>query len=65
VKQTSHLRPILRWSYITFTEQKCVFSFSLQLLSETFLIPRRIERDMRKKNVYWSSCEVPDILARL
>jgi hypothetical protein len=28
---------------------KCVFRFSLQLLSETFLIPRRNERDMRNK----------------
>jgi len=36
---------------------KCVFWFSLQLLSETFLILRRIDRDMIK-NVYWSSSEV-------
>ena len=41
---------------------KCVFWFSLQLLSETFLIPRRTERDVIK-NVYWSSCKVPDILS--
>jgi len=34
---------------------KCVFRFSLQLLSETFFILRRNERDMTK-NVYWSSC---------
>jgi hypothetical protein len=36
---------------------KCVFWFSLQFLSETFLISRRTERDMIK-NVYWCSCEV-------
>ena len=34
-----------------------VFCFSLQLLSETFLILRRTERDMIK-NVYRSSCNV-------
>jgi len=31
---------------------KCVFGFSVQLLSETFLILRRTERDMIK-NVNW------------
>ena len=31
---------------------KCVFRFSLQLLSETFLIIRGTEREMIK-NVYW------------
>jgi hypothetical protein len=36
---------------------KCVFRFSLQLLSETFLIAGRNERDMFK-NVYWSSCQI-------
>ena len=40
---------------------RCVFRFSLQLLSETFLILRRTERDMIK-NVYLSSCKVPVIL---
>jgi len=39
---------------------KCVFSFSLQLLSETFLILRRNEPDM--KTVWWFSCKVPVIL---
>ena len=36
---------------------KCVFWFSVQLLSETFLVLRRTERDMIK-NVYRSSCKV-------
>ena len=43
---------------------KCVFWFSLQILSETFLILRRTERDIIK-NVYWSSCEVPAIIVRI
>ena len=42
---------------------KCVFRFSLQLLSETFLILRRNERDMIK-NVYGSSRKVRIILVR-
>ena len=33
------------------------FLFSLQLLSKTFLIVSRNERDMTK-NVYWSACNV-------
>jgi len=33
---------------------KCVFWFSLQILYETFFIPRKTDRDMIK-NVYWSS----------
>jgi hypothetical protein len=33
---------------------KCMFRFSLQLLSETFLVIRRAERDI--KNVFKSSC---------
>ena len=37
---------------------KCVFWFSLQISSETFLIPRRNEQDMIK-NVHRSSCKVP------
>jgi hypothetical protein len=41
---------------------KCVFCFSVQLLSETFLILRRTERDMIK-NVHWSSCKVPLFLS--
>ena len=42
---------------------KCVFWFSLQLLSETFLIITRTERDITI-NVYRSSCEVPVIVVR-
>jgi len=37
---------------------KCVFWFSLQLLSETFLILRRYERDVMI-NVHWSSLTYP------
>jgi len=42
---------------------KCVFWFSLQLLSETFFILRRIQRDVII-NVHWSSCKVTVILVR-
>ena len=41
----------------------CVL-FYLQLLSETFLVIRRIQRDM-VKNVRWFSCKVPGILVPL
>ena len=40
------------------------FQFSLQLLSETFLITGRNERDMILKIVCWSSCKVRVILVR-
>ena len=43
---------------------KCVFWFSLQILSETFLILRRIQCDIII-NVYRSSCKVPVILVRI
>ena len=41
---------------------KCVFLFSPQLLSETFLILIRIKRDII--NVHRSSCKAPVVLAR-
>ena len=40
-----------------------VFCFSQQVLSEIFLILRRIQRDMIK-NVYWCSRNVPLIVVR-
>jgi hypothetical protein len=42
---------------------KCVFWFSLQILSETFLIVRRNERAVIK-NICWSSYKVSFILVR-
>jgi hypothetical protein len=43
---------------------KCEFRFSLQLLSETFLILRRIQRDAII-NVHRSSCKVPANLVKI
>jgi hypothetical protein len=42
---------------------KNVFWFSLQILSETFLVLRRIQRNTII-NVQWPSCEVPVIRVR-
>ena len=44
-------------------ERKIVFWLSVQLLSETYLILRRTERNMIK-NVYCSPCKIPVILLR-
>ena len=54
----SHKRHEFRKNVIE--HKRCVF-FSLQLLSETFLILRRTDRDMIK-NAYWSSRNVFNIL---
>ena len=45
-----------------FLNIKLCFVFSLQILSDTFLILRRIQRDMIT-NVFWSSCNVPVVLS--
>ena len=46
------------------THKMCAL-ISLQCLSETFLIPRRTERDTCMIiSVYWSSCKIPVILVR-
>jgi hypothetical protein len=42
--------------YIYILNIKCVFWFSVQFLSEIFLILRRTERDIFK-NINWSSCK--------
>jgi len=70
-----HLWPV--WLYQTFSHYlidrgifwgagiiKCVFWFTLQILSEMFIILRRNERDFII-NVHRSSRGVPDILVRL
>ena len=41
---------------------KCLFWLSLQLLSKIFLILRRNERNVIKKNVYWPSRKILVIL---
>jgi hypothetical protein len=42
---------------------KCVFWFSLQPLSQTFLVLRRTARDMIK-SIHWSSCKLPIVFVR-
>jgi hypothetical protein len=44
-------------------EHKCLIWFSLQLVSETFIILRRTEQDMIKK-VFFSSFKIPVILVQ-
>jgi len=44
-------------------EKKCVFLFSLQLLSETFLVLIRIKLDI-VINLHSYSCKVPTIQVR-
>jgi len=51
-----------RFSGGKFIEKKCVFWFSVQILSDTFLILRINGRDVIK-NVYWSLCQVPVIFS--
>jgi len=64
---TIHFRIISRFGTILEEKKllntKCVFWFSLQLLSDTCLILRRVERHV-VINVCWSSCKVPVIFLR-
>ena len=59
----SHKRHDFRKKKKKLLNTKCVFRVFLHLLSETFVILRRTERDMIE-NVYRSSCKVPFILIR-
>ena len=58
-----HIISKQRFSEKNVTEHKPCVRFSLQILSEIFLILGRIEQDMIK-NVYRSSCKVPSILVQ-
>jgi len=54
-----------KYSYVLFMDYtKVLFWFALQLLSETSLILRRIQRD-KIINVHRPSCKVPAFLVRL
>jgi len=62
---TQHSKPTFVWVYIAGTcgykvidHKMCVCRGPLQILSESFLILIRTERDIIK-NVYWSSLKVP------
>ena len=56
----SHKGTILRKQLLN---KKCVYRISLQILSETFFILKRTERDLIE-NVYWSSFTVTFIPVR-
>jgi hypothetical protein len=60
-----NISPVINGTFSGKTEHKmCFFLFSLQILSEKFLIVRRTERDIIT-NVYRSaSCKVPVIIVR-
>jgi hypothetical protein len=60
--QFFHIISLTTWFLNKAKHTKCVFCFSLQLWSETFLILRRTEWDMNKK-VYWSSHKYPLFLS--
>jgi hypothetical protein len=47
----------MSWFLKKVTEQKSVFLFPLQFLSEKYLILRRTEQDMII-NMHWSSCKI-------
>jgi hypothetical protein len=47
-----------------YSTKKCVFCFSLQLMSEKVLIVRRIQRDINI-NLTSTTCKVPVILVKL
>ena len=57
----SHKQHDFRWGESL--DIKGVFSMSVQLLSQTFLILRMIQRDIII-SVHWSSCRVPVIFVR-
>ena len=60
----SHIRHDFRGEKRYWKQNVCFDAFfSVQVLSETFFILRRIERHVTI-NVYWFSCEVPVILFR-
>ena len=54
----------MAWCSKMLLNTKCVFWFSLQLFSVTFLVRRITERGMIK-NVYWPLCKVPVICVSL
>ena len=67
-----HLWPVQLYDFFTYPTKctikkkllnvKRVVRFSVQILSEIFVILKRSERDIIKK-VYWSRCKVPLFLS--